>query len=108
VGSALRFLVMLAVAVALSLALLLLITSRNLGDMGRGEVEARWLIMVVNQAPVARKVQAWWDGHPPLWVKRLAVVWHRARPLNWWWLPLLFVVVQVLVVRASRRRMRRL
>ncbi len=98
-----RMLIMALVAVLLSLVLLLLITGRNLGDLSQVEIQARWFVLVVKGAPVARFVKEHFGDTPPLWVRHLALVWHQARPLSWWWLPLVMLGAMVFVGRRSRR-----
>ena len=98
-----RLLVMVLVAVLLSLVLLLLITGRNLGELSTVEIQARWLVLVVRQAPVARFVVEHFGSDPPLWMRHLALIWHQARPLSWWWLPFLMLGAMIFVGRRSRR-----
>jgi len=98
-----RLLLMALVAVVLSLVLLLLITGRNLGELSQVEIQARWLILVVKGAPVARFVGDHFGDNPPLWVRHLGLIWHQAQPLSWWWLPLIMMGAMLFVGRRSRR-----
>lgn len=102
-----RIVSMVVLAVSVSLALLLLITYRNLGDMSRAEVQGRYVLLVAQQESVVDAGKSLFGDKPPLWAMRMMVVWHKADPLRWWWLPFLFVAVQALAVRFTRKRMRR-
>ncbi len=100
-ASALRMLAVLVLAVLISLALLLLVTYRMLP---RDLVPWYWGEMVIKGQTPAGLVQEWFGRNPPDLVRDLAVAWHRARPLAWWWLPVLFLAVRWAVLRLSSRR----
>ena len=102
-----RMLALLILAVVVTAAMVMLITYRMMGDMGPREVTNRWTVLLLEKAPVAEFVKKHWGSSPPLWVKRLAVVWAKADMLRWWWLPLVFMGVRMLVIRTARRRMQR-
>ena len=102
-----RMLGVLILAVVITSAMVLLITYRMMGDLGPREVTNRWTVLILQKAPVAEFVKKHWGVSPPLWVQRLAVVWAQANMLRWWWLPLVFIGVRMLVIRTARRRMQR-
>ena len=102
-----RMVAVLILAVVVTSAMVLLITYRMMGEMGPREVTNRWTVLLLEKAPVAEFVKKYWGVNPPLWVQRLAVVWAKANMLRWWWLPLLFIGVRILVIRTARRRMQR-
>ena len=93
------------IALAGSLALLLLITHRNLGPVPEPNLTRAYLVLLEVKDPAAMAVDSILGPKPPAWSKRLAIVWHRAAPVKWWWVPIVFVAVQVMVVRRSKKRM---
>lgn len=102
-----RMAALLVLAVVITGAMVMLITYRMMGDVGPREVTYRWTVLLLEKAPVAEFVKKHWGESPPLWVQRLAVVWAKANMIRWWWLPLVFLGVRVLVIRTARRRMQR-
>lgn len=108
-----RLVLILFTAVVVSLAMVLLITARTLPDR---EVLPRYGMMVMQDTYEVRwvnKISETFDlgsqvagvRKPPDWLVSLAVVWHRANPPSWWWLPLVFIGVRMAVgAYAARRR----
>ena len=100
-----RMFLLLVVACAVSLALVLLITDRGVDE---NMVPLHWAKMLLTQDHTAKVVQEYYGNNPPAWVMRLAVVWQRADPPSWWWLPLLVIAVSFVLSRLARRRVQRL
>ena len=100
-----RVLGIILIALAGSLALLLLITHRNLGPVPEPNLTRAYMVLLDVKDPAALTVDSLLGPKPPAWAKRAAIIWHRADPIKWWWVPIVFVLVQVLVVRRSRKRM---
>jgi hypothetical protein len=98
-----RLLALCILAVVLSLALLLWLTYRLIpAEM----MPWYWAEMIIQGQAPARLVQGWFGNNPPELVRGLAVTWQRARPLDWWWLPGLVLLLPWLLRRLGRRRRR--
>ncbi len=98
-----KALMVLLVAIAVCLAMLLLITYRLTPE---ASFPAIWSQLAGQKAPealLAQRIAG--SAQPPPYLRRLAVTWHRAQPLTWWWLPLVFIAIRFLINRwvASRR-----
>lgn len=100
-----RTFLLLVIACVVSLALVLMITDRGVDP---NMVPIHWAKLMLTQDPTAQVVQEWYGNNPPAWAMRLAVVWQRADPPSWWWLPILIVAVSYVLGRISRKKMRRL
>ena len=98
-----RFIGVLILSVILSLAFVLGFTYSTSSEMGKGEVGARWLVMVAKDAPVAQVPKQIWGNKPPQWAQRLAVLWDQAHVPRWWWLPLLLIVGIYLFIAINGR-----
>lgn len=100
-----RAFLLLVVACAVSLALVLLITDRGVDP---NMVPIHWAKLLLTQDPTAEIVKEWYGANPPAWVMRLAVVWQRADPPSWWWLPILVILVSFVLGRIAKKKARRL
>jgi hypothetical protein len=101
----LRSFLILVVACAVSLALLLLIFNRGVDE---NMVPIHWAKLLITQDATAKVVQEWYGNNPPAWAMRLAVVWQRADPPSWWWLPILVILVSFVLSRIAKKRVRKL
>ncbi|KMY65849.1 hypothetical protein AAU61_19580 [Desulfocarbo indianensis] len=96
-----RAFLMLAAASLISLVLVLMITDRG---VDQDLVPVYWTKLVLTQDQTAQVVKEWYGVNPPRWAMRLAVVWQRANPAQWWWLPLLMIAAMFIISRFSRRK----
>ncbi len=96
-----RLLVLALVSVVVSAALIVLITGRGIQEQA---VPLYWAKMLVTGEAPAPWLAGWLGDNPPRFVMRLAVIWHRADPLRWWWLPLLVMAASLVLGRRARRR----
>jgi hypothetical protein len=104
-GRILRALLLLVVACAVSLALVLLITERGVDE---NMVPLHWAKMILSQDSTAKVVQEYYGNNPPRWVMHLAVVWQRANPPQWWWLPILMILASYVLGRIARKKTKRM
>jgi hypothetical protein len=104
-GAFIRFIMLILVSIAVSLALVLLITSRSM-DLGETFVNARWILMAAQKTAIAETVRDIWGMAPPFWVRQLAVVWEKAQPLKFWWLPIVIIVLRYVVGSFARKKTR--
>jgi hypothetical protein len=100
-----RGFLLLVVACTVSLALVLLITDRG---VDQNMVPIHWAKLLLTQDPTADIVRDWYGNNPPAWAMRLAVVWQRADPPSWWWLPILVIAVSFVLGRIAKKKTRRL
>ena len=101
-----RWLLLLVVAVVVSLFLVLLVTYRMMGDMSDVEINARWGYLLLRQSPAVHYAQQLFGADPPMWVREFALVWHRANPIRWWWLPFIFMGLRLITMRWAKRKSR--
>lgn len=99
-----RAFLLLVVSCAVSLALVLMITDRGVDP---NMVPVHWAKLLITQDATAQVVQEWYGNNPPAWAMRLAVVWQRANPPSWWWLPILVIAVSLILGRIARKKAQR-
>ncbi len=105
-GALIRFMLLVVVSAAVSLALVLLITSRSL-DLNEASINAAWLFMVAQKTPVAVLAQDIWGLAPPYWARQVCVLWQKAQPMQFWWLPIVIIALRYVLGGFARKKTRR-
>ena len=104
-GALIRLILLLLISTLVSLALVLLITSRGM-DLNEALVNARWLLMLAEEVPVAMWAKEIWGLAPPYWARQICVVWEKAQPLQYWWLPIVIILLHRMVGAFARKKSR--